>query len=92
MRKMNKIFDCIISIPKDKLLHVLAGIFITLVVLRVSRVFVIDNFTAKIIALLITIIIGFLREYRQKKQGGIFDIKDFIATLLGSMIVLILYA
>lgn len=87
---MKKIIDFIVSIPHDKLLHILAGIVIAMVVLRVVSFVGAPAMIARIIAIVVVIAAGALREFYNKKHGGIFDKKDMYATISGGLIVALL--
>lgn len=86
---MKKIIDFIVSIPHDKLLHILAGIVIAMVVLRVVSFVGVPAMIARIIAIVV-IAAGLLREFYNKKHGGVFDKKDMYATISGGLIVALL--
>ena len=85
---MKKIFQLIVSIPHDKLLHIIAGMIV--VMLRLVSFIVIPGMIARIIALIAVILTGVLREVYNKKHGGVFDKKDLYATISGGLIVLLL--
>lgn len=88
---MKKIFQLIVSIPHDKLLHIIAGMIVVMLVLRLVSFIGIPGMIARIIALIAVILTGLLREvYKKKKHGGVFDKKDLYATISGGLIVLLL--
>lgn len=86
---MKKIFQLIVSIPHDKLLHIIAGMIVVMLVLRLVSFIGIPGMIARIIALIAVILTGLLREV-YKKHGGVFDKKDLYATISGGLIVLLL--
>lgn len=88
--EMKKIIDFIVSIPHDKLLHILAGIVIAMVVLRVVSFVGVTGMIARMIAIVVVIAAGLLREFYNKKHGGVFDKKDMYATISGGLIVALL--
>lgn len=87
---MKKIFQLIVSIPHDKLLHIIAGMIVVMLVLRLVSFIGIPGMIACIIALIAVILTGVLREVYNKKHGGVFDKKDLYATISGGLIVLLL--
>lgn len=87
---MKKIFQLIVSIPHDKLLHIIAGMIVVMLVLRLVSFIGIPGMIARIIALIAVILTGVLREVYNKKHGGVFDKKDLYATISGGLIVLLL--
>lgn len=87
---MKKIFDFIVSIPHDKLLHNLAGMLIALVALRVLAFVCIDGFFARFIAIGAVVAAAVLREIYNKRNGGVFDWKDMLYTVAGGLIVILL--
>lgn len=89
-KAMKKIFQLIVSIPHDKLLHIIAGMIVIMLVLRLVSFIGIPGMIARIIALIAVILTGVLREVYNKKHGGVFDKKDLYATISGGLIVLLL--
>lgn len=87
---MKKIFQLIVSIPHDKLLHIIAGMVVVMLILRLVSFIGIPGMIARIIALIAVILTGVLREVYNKKHGGVFDKKDLYATISGGLIVLLL--
>lgn len=87
---MKKIFDFIVSIPHDKLLHNWAGILIALVALRLLAFICIDGFFARVIAMVPVILAGYLKEVYDKNNGSKFDWIDFLYTVAGGLIVILL--
>lgn len=75
---MKKIFQLIVSIPHDKLLHIIAGMIVVMLVLRLVSFIGIPGMIARIIALIAVILTGVLREVYNKKHGGVFDKKRFV--------------
>lgn len=87
---MKKIFDFIVSIPHDKLLHNWAGMLIALVALRLLAFICIDGFFARVIAMGAVVVAAVLREIYNKRNGGVFDNKDILYTVAGGLIVILL--
>lgn len=87
---MKKIIDFIVSIPHDKLLHILAGIVIAMVVLRVVSFVGVPGMIARFIVLIVVILTGVLRKIYNIKHNGVFDKNDLYATISGGLIVLLL--
>lgn len=87
---MKKIFQPIVSIPHDKLLHIMAGMIVAMSVLRLVSFIGIPGTVARIVALTAVISTGVLREAYNKRHGGVFDKKDLYATISGGLIVLLL--
>lgn len=87
---MKKIFDFIVSIPHDKLLHNWAGMLIALVALRLLAFICIDGFFARVIAMVAVVVAAVWREIYNKRNGDVFDKKDLYATISGGLIVLLL--
>lgn len=63
---MKKIFQLIVSIPHDKLLHIIAGMIVVMLVLRLVSFIGIPGMIARIIALMAVILTGVLREVYKK--------------------------
>lgn len=63
---MKKIFQLIVSIPHDKLLHIIAGMIVVMLVLRLVSFIGIPGMIARIIALIAVILTGVLREVYKK--------------------------
>lgn len=63
---MKKIFQLIVSIPHDKLLHIIAGMIVVMLVLRLVSFIGIPGMIACIIALIAVILTGLLREAYKK--------------------------
>lgn len=87
---MKKIFQLIVSIPHDKLLHIIAGMIVVMLVLRLVSFIGIPGMIARFIALIVVILTGVLREIYNIKHNGVFDKKDLYATISGGLIVLLL--
>lgn len=87
---MKKIFDFIVSIPHDKLLHNWAGMLIALVALRLLAFICIDGFFARVIAMVAVVVAAVWREIYNKRNGGVFDKKDMLYTVAGGLIVILL--
>ena len=87
---MKKIIQFIVTIPHDKLLHIMAGFIIAMSVLRIIAFTDISGFLARAIALLVVIVAGILREIYNKNHGGVFDKKDLFATIFGGLVVTLL--
>lgn len=80
------IFDWITSVPKDKLLHLLAGILVSLLAMFISGIFIDHVYAIKAIGLGSSILIGLAREVQNKIQGSLFDLKDWLYTIIGGLI------
>lgn len=63
---MKKIFQLIVSIPHDKLLHIIAGMIVVMLVLLLVSFIGIPGMIARIIALIAVILTGLLREVYKK--------------------------
>lgn len=63
---MKKIFQLIVSIPHDKLLHIIAGMIVVMLVLRLVSFIGIPGMIACIIALIAVILTWVLREVYNK--------------------------
>lgn len=72
---MKKIFQLIVSIPHDKLLHIIAGMIVVMLVLRLVSFIGIPGMIARIIALIAVILTGVLREVYNKKNTEAYLIK-----------------
>ena len=74
-------FKLLTSIPHDKLLHFIAGIILFMII----TVFKIDAFTA----LIGVAVVGIAKEliYDTWIKKGIPDVIDFLATVLGGLVV-----
>lgn len=87
MKMGNKIKKIIDLVPRDKLLHILAGIIIALLVLKVMSFLPTMPMIARIVSFAAVIVAGVIREVYNKKNGGIFDKYDLYATIFGGLIV-----
>lgn len=87
---MKKIIDFIVSIPHDKLLHIIAGMIVVMLVLRLVSFIGIPGMIARFIALIVVILTGVLREIYNIKHNGVFDKNDLYVTISGGLIVLLL--
>lgn len=63
---MKKIFNLIISIPKDKLLHLLAGMIISLISMFITGIFIDNIYLIRIIGVSSSILIGVSREMQSQ--------------------------
>lgn len=86
---MKKIIDFIVSVPHDKLLHIIAGMIVVMLVLRLVSFIGIPGMIARFIALIVVILTGILREIYNIKHNGVFDKNDLYATISGGLIVLL---
>lgn len=77
---MKKIFQLIVSIPHDKLLHIIAGMIVVMLVLRLVSFIGIPGMIARIIALIAVILTGVLREVYNKKNTEAYLIKKICTT------------
>ena len=66
---MKKIFQLIVSIPHDKLLHIIAGMIVVMLVLRLVSFIGIPGMIARIIALIAVILTGVLREVYKNTEA-----------------------
>lgn len=77
MKKIiSKITGFLESLPKDRLLHFIAGALIVALCATV-RGFAPFAWTAAVLA-------GMLKEYHDSKTGGNADVRDFAATVAGA--------
>ena len=60
---MKRIFDFIVSIPQDKLLHIWAGMVIALVTMRILSITPVSGWFARLVTLIAVIIAGGCREW-----------------------------
>lgn len=63
---MKKIFQLIVSIPHDKLLHIIAGMIVVMLVLRLVSFIGIPGMIARIIALIAVILPGYCVRFTTK--------------------------
>lgn len=81
---LNKIFQKVAEIPHDKLLHIVAGMLITLIVAIFSPL--------APYAFVFGFVAGCFKELYDRFFGGTVDGNDIVATTLGSVIAqLIIY-
>lgn len=66
---MKKIFQLIVSIPHDKLLHIIAGMVVVMLILRLVSFIGIPGMIARIIALIAVISTGALPHIDGKQNG-----------------------
>lgn len=71
-------------------MHIIAGMIVVMLVLRLVSFIGIPGMIARFIALIVVILTGVLREIYNIKHNGVFDKKDLYATISGGLIVLLL--
>ena len=72
------------NIKTDKLLHFIASLGAMQVSYGILHFFLLAKYSI-LIALGITILIGVFKELYDKKKGGIFSEKDFVADIWGAL-------
>ena len=80
---MKKLIDLLKKIPFDKLLHYTIALILFMGVYRFCKDFNISTVISKTISIVVIIIICILKEVYDKKDYGLFDIKDIIAGEIG---------
>ena len=88
---MKKIYQLIVSIPQDKLLHIIAGMQIAMVCMRIFTLLqIFSGWEARLLTMTVVVTIGALREVYNMKHGGKFDPMDWLATICGGLMPVIL--
>lgn len=81
-----KLITLISKIPQDKLLHVDVCFVISFFIIKAISPLV-GLIASLVIANIITILIGYLKEKKDSKEpNNVFDSKDIIADIVGSII------
>lgn len=88
---MKKIYQLIVSIPQDKLLHIIAGMLIAMVCMRIFTLLqIFSGWEARLLAMAIVVVVGALREIYNMRHGGKFDPMDWLASICGGLMSVIL--
>lgn len=81
-----KLINLISKIPQDKLLHIDVCFVISFFIVKVISPLV-GLISSLVIANIITILIGYIKEKKDSKEpDNVFDSKDIIADVVGSII------
>ena len=72
--------------PLDKQLHLLTGFFIAAVVATVLFFFMPNVFIIMGLAIFATSVVGYVKERLDKKNKGVFDVRDLLVTILGGLL------
>lgn len=80
---MKKLLNFVASIPRDKLLHFIAGMLITALVAVVFARFA-------PLAVTVAVLAGFAKEAYDEYSYGGWDWKDLFATVLGGVVMQVL--
>ena len=89
MNKLDSFFVWVAKIPKDKLLHVLFGMLFALGMMRIFCIFGLEY--ARAWTVLSAVIIGLAKEiYDRFVNHERFDCYDWLATIIGGLVVAIL--
>lgn len=80
---MKRLFNILVSIPCDKMMHFIAGMLITAIV-----AVIVPRFAP--IAMTVAVVAGFAKEIRDEITYGGFDWEDLLATVLGGVVMQII--
>lgn len=83
---LSKLFNAIIGVSKDKLLHFICSLLITQIVIAVVSTIFNPSYGVAIIGLIIGVIAGIIKEiYDNNHKGHSIQFSDFIASFIGAL-------
>ena len=83
---LSKLFNAIIEVSKDKLLHFICGLIITQIVIVVVSAIFNPSYGVAIIGLIVGIVAGIIKEiYYNNHEGHSIQFSDFIANFIGAL-------
>lgn len=83
---LSKLFNAIIGVSKDKLLHFICSLLITQIVIAVVSTIFNPSYGVAIIGLIIGVVVG-IKEiyYNNNHEGHSIQFSDFIASFIGAL-------
>ena len=83
---LSKLFNAIIGVSNDKLLHFIFGLIITEIVIAVVSTIFNPSYGVAIIGLIVGIVAGIIKEiYYNNHEGHSIQFSDFIANFIGAL-------
>ena len=83
---LSKLFNAIIEVSKDKLLHFIFGLLITQIVIVVVSTIFNPSYGVAIIGLIVGIVAGIIKEiYDNNHERHSIQFNDFIANFIGAL-------
>ena len=83
---LSKLFNAIVGVAKDKLLHFICGLLITQIVIAVVSAIFNPSYGVAIIGLIVGVVAGIIKEiYDNYHEGHSVQFSDFIATSVGAL-------
>ena len=83
---LSKLFNAIIEVSKDKLLHFIFGLIITEIVIAVVSTIFNPSYGVAIIGLIVGIVAGIIKEiYDNNHERHSIQFNDFIANFIGAL-------
>ena len=83
---LSKLFNAIIRVSKDKLLHFICGLLITQIVIAVVSTIFNPSYGVAIIGLIVGIVAGIIKEiYYNNHERHSIQFNDFIANFIGAL-------
>lgn len=83
---LSKLFNDIIGVTKNKLLHFIFGFLITQIVIVVVSAIFNPSYGVAIIGLIIGVVAGIIKEiYNNNHEGHSIQFSDFIASFIGAL-------
>ena len=83
---LSKLFNTIIGVSKDKLLHFICSLLITQIVIAVVSAIFNPSYGVAIIGLIVGVVAGIIKEiYDNNHEGHSIQFNDFIANFIGAL-------
>ena len=83
---LSKLFNTIIGVTKDKLLHFICGLLVTQIVIAVVSAIFNPSYGVAIIGLIVGVVAGIIKEiYYNNHERHSIQFNDFIANFIGAL-------
>ena len=83
---LSKLFNAIIGVSKDKLLHFICSLLITQIVIAVVSTIFNPSYGVAIIGLIVGVVAGIIKEiYDNNHEGHSIQFNDFVANFIGAL-------
>ena len=83
---LSKLFNAIIGVSKDKLLHFIFGLLVTEIVIVVVSTIFNPSYGVAIIGLIVGVVAGIIKEiYYNNHERHSIQFNDFIASFIGAL-------